>query len=133
MGVFGGVLVTEEEDLPSELLPDLAGEEGGTEAAVEARDVGVGLLEPRMFAAGDREVTDDVQRMPAAGGPPRGHTDNDLGHEPDQPVHLHDVETPVAGRVDRRSGLAVVHGVAVAVLASDALVASRAERPPAIA
>ena len=44
--VVGGVLAAEEEDLPGELLADLAGEVGRPEAAVEAGHGGVGLLEP---------------------------------------------------------------------------------------
>ena len=49
-GVLGRVLVAEEEDLPGELLADLAGEVRRAEAAVEAGDVGVGLLEPGVLA-----------------------------------------------------------------------------------
>jgi hypothetical protein len=45
VGVLGGVLVAEEEDLAGELLADLAGQVGGAEPAVEAGHVGVGLLE----------------------------------------------------------------------------------------
>jgi hypothetical protein len=67
VGVLGAVGVAEEEDLPGELLPDLAGEVGRPEAAVEAGDVGVGLAEPGVLAAGDRQVADDVQAVAAAG------------------------------------------------------------------
>ena len=51
VGVVGGVLVAEEEDLAGELLADLAGEVGRAEAAVEAGHVGVGLLEAGVLAA----------------------------------------------------------------------------------
>ena len=61
VGVLGGVLVTEEEDLAGELLPDLASEVRRPEAAVEAAHVGVGLLEPAVLGAGDAQVGDDVQ------------------------------------------------------------------------
>ena len=62
--VLGGVLLAEEEDLAGELLADLAGEVRRAEAAVEGADVGVGLLEPRLLGAGDREVADDVEEWP---------------------------------------------------------------------
>jgi hypothetical protein len=48
--VVGGVLAAEEEDLAGELLADLAGEVGAAEAAVEAGDVGIGLLEAGVLA-----------------------------------------------------------------------------------
>ena len=70
--VGGGVLLAEEEDLAGELLPDLPGEVGRAEAAVEAADVGVGLLEPAVLGAGQGQVGDDVQAVPAAGRPARG-------------------------------------------------------------
>ena len=67
--VLGGVLLAEEEDLAGELLADLAGEVRRPEAAVERADVGVGLLEPRVLGAGEGQVADDVQAVPAAGRP----------------------------------------------------------------
>ena len=51
VGVVGGVLVAEEEDLAGELLADLPGEVGRAEAAVEAGHVGVGLLEAGVLRA----------------------------------------------------------------------------------
>ena len=129
-GVVGGVLAAEEEDLAGELLADLAGEVGAAEAAVEAGDVGVGLLEAGVLRAGDREVGDDVQAVPAAGRPARHHADHDLGHEPDEPLHLEDVQPTGAPGLDRVGGVAL--GVLVAVLAADALVAAAAERPAAV-
>src|SRR3712207_3377608 len=77
--VLGGVLVAEEEDLAGVLLPHLAGEVGRPETAVEAADVGVGLLEPRVLGAGQREVRDDVQAVPAAGGPPGDRSEERRG------------------------------------------------------
>src|SRR3712207_6978086 len=85
---LGGVLVAEEEDLAGVLLAHLAGEVRRAETAVEAADVGVGLLEPRVLGAGQREVRDDVQAVPAAGGPPGDDAQDDLGHEADQPLRL---------------------------------------------
>src|SRR3546814_14594836 len=57
------------EDLPGELLADLAGQVGGAEAAVHGGDVEVGLLEAGVLAGGDGEVADHVQRVAAARGP----------------------------------------------------------------
>ena len=98
---LGGVLAAEEEDLPGELLTDLAGEVGRAEPAVEAGDVGVGLLEPGVLAAGEREVAHDVQAVPAPGRPSRYDADHDLRHEPDQALHLEDVQPSGMARVDR--------------------------------
>ncbi len=127
---LGVVDLAQEEDLPGELLPDLPGQVGRAEPAVEAAHVRVGLLEPGVLAAGQGEVADDVQAVPPARGPAGHHGDDHLGHEPDQPVHLHDVQAPGPGRVDGLGRLAV--GVAVPVAAADALVAAGAERPSAV-
>ena len=127
LGVVG---LAEEEDLPRELLAHLAGQVGRAEAAVEAAHVGVGLLEPGVLGAGQGEVADHVQAVPAARGPAGHHADDDLRHEPDQPVHLHDVQPPGAGRVDGLGRLAA--GVSVPVPAADALVAAGAEGPAAV-
>src|SRR5262249_23697819 len=101
------------------------------EAAVEARDVEVRLLETRVLAARDREVADDVEAVPAARRPAGHDADHDLRHEPDQALHLEDVEASGARRVDRVRGLAL--RVPVAVAAADPLVAAGAERPAAVA
>ena len=98
--VVGRVLPPEEEDLAGELLADLAGEVGRAEPAVEAGDVGVGLLEAGVLGAGQRQVAHDVQAVPAAGRPARHDADHDLGHEPDQPLHLEDVQPPGPSRLD---------------------------------
>ena len=68
--VLGAVDVAEEEDLARELLADLARQVGRAEAAVEAADVGVGLLEPGVLAAGQGEVADHVQAVPAPAAQP---------------------------------------------------------------
>ena len=120
----------EEEDLAGELLTDLTGEVGRAEAAVEAGDVGVGLLEPGVLAAGEREVAHDVQAVPAARRPSGHDADHDLRHEADQALHLEDVEATGAAGIDRVGRVAL--GVAVAVPAPDALVAAGAERPAAV-
>ena len=98
--VLGGVLVAEEEDLAGELLADLAGEVRRPEAAVEGADVGVGLLEPAVLGAGEGEVGDDVEGVAAAGRPAVDQADDDLRHEPDQPLALEDVQPAELGLVD---------------------------------
>ena len=133
--VLGGVLLAEEEDLAGELLADLAGEVRRPEAAVEAAHVGVGLLEPAVLGAGEGQVADHVQGVPTAGRPAVDHADHDLGHEPDQPLALQDVQPAELGLVDvsrqarppRRAGL-----VQVARPAADPLVAAGAEGPLAV-
>src|SRR5207248_7223363 len=97
---------------------------------VEAAHVGVGLLEPGMLAAGEGEVADDVQAVPTARSPAGHDADDDLWHEPDQPVHLHDVQAAAACRVNslgRRAGR-----IPVAVAATDALITSGAEGPASV-
>ena len=56
--------------------------------------------------------------------------DNDLGHGADEALHLQDVQSSRASRVDAFGGLAA--GVVVAVAAADALVAAGAEGPAAV-
>ena len=133
-GVLGGVLLAEEEDLAGELLADLAGEVRRPEAAVEAAHVGVGLLEAAVLGAGEGQVGDDVQRVAAAGGPAVDQADDDLGHEPDQPLALEDVQPAELGLVDgsARAGVSACRLVLVAGLAADALVAAGAEGPLAV-
>ena len=131
MRVLGGVLVAEEEDLAGELLADLAGEVRRPEAAVEGADVGVGLLEAGVLAAGQRQVADDVQAVAAAGRPAVDHADDDLGHEADQPLALQDVQPAELGLVDGVGASRPV-GVLVAGAAADPLVAAGAEGPLAV-
>src|SRR5665647_1870011 len=130
-GVVGGVLPGEEEDLPRPLLAHLPGEQRGAVAAVEGADVGVGLLEAAVLAAGDGQVGDHVQRVPATRGPAVDDRDDHLGHGADQPLHLQDVQPPRAGGVDRVRGVPL--GIPVPVPAPDPLVAAGAERPAAVA
>ena len=110
--LLGGVGLTQEEDLAGELLADLPGQIGRPVAAVEGADVGVGLLEPGVLGAGQGEVADHVQAVSAAGRPPVDQRDHHLGHEPDQALHLQDVQPAERRRVDRVGVLAV--GVVVA-------------------
>ena len=132
--VVGGVVAAEEEDLPGELLADHLREVGAAVAAVEAADVGVGLLEARVLAAGERQVADDVQAVPAAGGPAGDDATTTLGI-----VRISRWTSRMCSRppsaVTRRSSTVsavVALGVLVARAAADALVAAGAERPAAV-
>jgi hypothetical protein len=69
MHLLGGIGPAEEEDLPSELLAHLLGQIRAAITTVEAADVGIGLLEPRMLTAGQRQITCRVQAVP----PPAAH------------------------------------------------------------
>ena len=71
-----------------------------------------------------------MQAVPTAGGPAVDQTDDHLGHEPDQPLHLQDVQPACAGGIDGVGGLSV--GVLVAGAAADTLVTTGAERPAAV-
>ena len=71
-----------------------------------------------------------MQAVPAAGRPPVDQADDDLGHEPDEPLHLQDVQPPGARRIDGLGGF--TRGVLVAAAAADALIATGAERPAAV-
>ncbi len=123
------VVEPEEEDLPGDLLPDLAREQRRAIPAVEARDVGVRLLEHRVLAARQRQVADHVEAVAAARRPAGHHRDDDLGHEPDEPLHLQDVEPAEPRRVGLPRALTLVF---VPVLPADALIAAGAERPAAV-
>src|SRR5581483_6101995 len=103
---------------------------GGAEAAVEGADIGVGLLEAGVLGAGQRHVADDVERVPAARRPAVDEGDDELRHEPDQPLALQDVEPTGPGGVDGVGRFAA--GVLVAGPAPDALVAAGAEGPAAV-
>jgi len=83
-----------------------------------------------VLTAGEGQVANDVEAVPATCGPSRDDADDDLGHEPDQPVHFHDVPAPAARRVDIPGRFTV--GIPVPVPPADALIASRPERPAAV-
>jgi len=130
LGLVGAVVVSQEEDLPGPLLADHPRQVGRSKASVEAGDVGVGLLEQAVLRAGDGEVAHHMERVAAADRPTGNHRKHDLGHEPDQPLALQNVEPPQLGPIDTMGGL--VLGILVAVDAPDSLIASRTECPPAI-
>ena len=65
----GVVGAAEEEDLPGELLANLASQIGRAEPAIEAGHIGVGLLEAGVLGTGQGEVAHHVQAVPAARPP----------------------------------------------------------------
>ena len=124
------VLFGEKEYFARKLLPDLPRQKRRTVARVERADSRIGLLKLAVFFGGYGQVRDHVQGMPAARSPPGDQSDNDLGHGTNQALHLQNMQPPGTCRVNRFGGVAA--GVVVAVAPADALVAARAERPPAI-
>ena len=52
-----------------------------------------------VLPAGDREVAHHVQAVSTPGRPARDHGDDDLGHRPDQSLHLEDVQPSEPGRI----------------------------------
>ena len=71
-----------------------------------------------------------MEAVATAGRPSRHHGYHRLGHEADQPLYFEDMESACARRIHGLGGFAL--GIAVAILASDALVTARAEGPTAI-
>ena len=127
---FGAVAAAEEEDLSSKLLAHLAREVRRSKAAVEARDVGVRLLEHRVLATREGEVAHHVQAVTAADREAGNHGDHDLWHEAHETLRLEDVQATRARGIDARRVVAL--SVAVAVSPTDPLVAAAAESPTAV-
>ncbi len=63
-----------------------------------------------------------MKAVPATNRPTGDHSDDDLGHETDQPLHLEDVKAAQARRIHRFR--VVPLGVLVPVAAPNPLVAS---------
>lgn len=76
VGLVGGVGGAEEEDFAGAFLAHLAGEVSGAEAAVKARHIGVRLLEDGALLAGEGQVANDMQAVPASDRP-AGHDSDD--------------------------------------------------------
>src|SRR5207248_7204901 len=89
-----------------------------------------GLLEAGVLPARDRQIADNLQAVAAARCPTRDRAQHHLGHEADQPLYLEDMQPAGARRIDPLGRLAL--GILVPVLVADALIASGAERPPAV-
>jgi hypothetical protein len=106
----------EEPDLLRLLHPDVAGEQGGAEAAVETANPRPGLAEDRVVA-GDRQVADQVEDVTASDGIARDHRDDRLGQTADLDVEVADVQSADALLGD----LVIAH---VAVVAPDPLIAA---------
>src|SRR5690606_40314371 len=74
-----------------------AGDGSSAVPRAEGADVGVGLLEAPVLAAGDREVAHNVQRVATARRPAGHEGDDDLRHEADEALHREDEEAADAG------------------------------------
>src|SRR5436190_9542906 len=118
--LLGVVEATQKPDLLGLLDPDVAGEQGRSEAAVEASDARAGLPEDGVVG-GDRQIADEVEDVPAADGVPGDHRHHRLRQPADLDVEIADVEAADALLRD----LVVAD---VAVVAADPLVAAGAER-----
>src|SRR4051794_38656869 len=81
----------QEPDLLRLLYPDVAGEERGPEAAVEAADARTGLTEDRVVAR-DRQVADQVEDVAAADRVAGDHRDDRLRRAADLHVQVADVQ-----------------------------------------
>src|ERR1700730_2800049 len=108
------VLIAEEPDLASLLLPHDAGQQPGPVDAVEDAHSRPRLPEARVVG-GYGQVADDVEDVAAADGVAGDHCYHGLGGTPDLDLEVEDVEAADA------------LGVAISVVAPDALVTARAE------
>src|SRR2546428_2285899 len=108
------VLLAEEPDLSRFFLPDNASQQAGAVPPIEAADARTGLAEARVVGR-DREVAHDMKDMAATDGIAGDHGDHRFRQAPDLDLQVEHVEA--AGAL----------GVDVAVVASDPLIATRAE------
>src|ERR1019366_4233695 len=91
---LGGLRVDEiqqEPDLARPLLPDDAGQVGGTETGVERPDPGAGLPETGGLR-GDRQIAEHMEHVTAADRYPVDRSDDRLGHVADHAVQAFDLE-----------------------------------------
>src|SRR5512139_645597 len=107
----------QEPDLLGLLDPDVAGQQRGAEAAVEAADAGTGLSEDGVVRR-DGQVADQMQYVSAPDRVARDHRHDRLGQPSDLDVKVPDVEA-----ADPLPGHLVVADVAV--VPADPLVAAR--------
>ena len=122
---LGVVLTAEEPDLAGLLLAHIGRQQARSVAAVERTDLGSGLTEPGVVGR-DRQVAHDVQHVATADGVAGDHGDDRLGRATDLDLQIEHVQATDA---------LVSHVVItdVAVVASDALIATRAERQVTLA
>ena len=120
LGGDGVVGAGQEEDFAGALVSDLAGQERGAVAGVEAADISVGLLEACVLDRGQRQVAHDVEAVTAAGGPARNGGDDGLGHGADEALNLQDVEPTGPRGVEAGLGGGDVRLVAVGVVVGPA-------------
>ena len=113
------VEAAEKPHLLGPLDADVAGEEAGAEASVEAADPGARLAELGVVG-GDRQVADEVEDVPAPDRVAGDHRDHGLRGAPDLHVKVADIEP--ADALTRNLVLADV-----TVINADPLVPARAE------
>ncbi len=134
VGPLSVIGLAKEEDLPSDLLAHLPGQISRAEPGIKRTHISIGLLESRLLGRCDSQITNHMQRMPATSRPAIHQRDHHFWHEPDQPLHLQDVQPATLGC--RAPGVHGVSSVAVGVLVTraspDPLIATRAKSPPAI-
>lgn len=86
-----------------------------------------------MLAAGDRQISNNMQRMATPRSPPTHQGNNHLRHHPNQTLHLKNVQPPRPGRINRISRLsAVVRHITVAITTTNPLIPTRTKSPPTI-
>ena len=127
--LLGGVASAEEEDLPGELLPDLAGRGTPTRSRRRSWPTSASVcLKRACSATGQRQVADHVQAVPATGRPAGDRRQiTTFGMKRISRCTSRMCSRP-AGRVD---GVASHRSTrTVPVLPADPLVAAAAERPP---
>jgi hypothetical protein len=71
-----------------------------------------------------------MQAVPAAGGPPVDQADHHLGHKPDQPLHLQDVQPSRPRKIDGLGRLTSC--VLIAGAPANALISTGTERPTTV-
>ena len=93
-----------------------------------------------MLTRGKGEIADDIETVPTSRCPPGDGSNNNLGHRANQALNLEDVESSRPRGINLFPslfylcrGLASLNFIAVAILAADALVASRTKRIAAVA
>lgn len=94
-----------------------------------------------MLAGGDRQIADNVQRVPATGSPTVDHRDDYLRHRANQPLDFQDVQPPAfdllpcgidAGFIGTGDVRIMASGITVSGTPPNSLVTAGAEGPTAI-
>ena len=139
--LFGGVGAAEEEDFAGEFLADHLGQVGRSVTGVEGPDIGIGLLEPGVFARRQSQIADHMERVAPARSPAVDQANNRFGHGSDQALYLEDMKPAPFGLYSSLVyafgaggcdiGI-VAGGVLVPGAAADTLISAGAKRPAAV-